>query len=96
MSKSKEEEVRSGQNAERILNDELFKDSFAYLRDLYLTEWENSPVRDPEGRERLWLAIKILATVENHITTIMQTGKLADRQLEELTKEVSVGRGVAN
>lgn len=96
MPKPKEEEVRRGQNAERIIQDELFKESFTYLKHLYLTEWENSPVRDPEGRERLWLAIKILATVENHIITIMETGKLADRQLEELIKEVSVGRGVAN
>ena len=95
MPKPKEEEVRRGQNAERIINDELFKESFNYLRKLYLSEWEHSPVRDPEARERLWMAIKILSTVENHITTTMQTGKLADRQLEELSKEVPVGRGVA-
>jgi len=92
---SKDTEISRGKNAERILNDKLFKESFSYLRELYLSEWENSPARDKEARESLWVAIKMLGTGEGHLQTIMQTGKLADRQLEELAKASSVRRGVA-
>ena len=92
---SNDTEVSRGKNAERILNDELFKESFSYLRKLYLGEWENSPARDKEARESLWVAIKMLGTVEGHLQTVMQTGKLANRQLEELAKVSSVRRGVA-
>jgi hypothetical protein len=41
------------------------------------------------------MAIKVLSTVENHLSTIMETGKLADRQIEELSKEAFVNRGAA-
>ena len=92
----REKEVTKGKNAERILNDKLSKESFTYLRELYLNEWENSPARDKEARESLWVAIKMLGTVEGHLQTVMQTGKLADRQIEELAKASSVKRGVAN
>ena len=91
----RDKEITKGKNAERILNDELFKKSFTYLRELYLNEWENSPARDKEARESLWVAIKMLGTVEGHLQTVMQTGKLANRQIEELAKASSVNRGVA-
>jgi len=91
----REKEVTKGKNAERILNDKLFKESFTYLRELYLNEWENSPARDKEARESLWVAIKMLGTVEGHLQTVMQTGKLANRQIEDLAKASSVNRGVA-
>ena len=91
----RDNEITKGKNAERILNDELFKKSFTYLRELYLNEWENSPARDKEARESLWVAIKMLGTVEGHLQTVMQTGKLANRQIEDLAKASSVNRGVA-
>ena len=91
----RDKEITKGKNAERILNDELFKKSFTYLRELYLSEWENSPARDKEARESLWVAIKMLGTVEGHLQTVMQTGKLANRQIEDLAKAASVNRGVA-
>ena len=91
----RDNEITKGKNAERILNDELFKKSFTYLRELYLNEWENSPARDKEARESLWVAIKMLGTVEGHLQTVMQTGKLANRQIEDLAKAASVNRGVA-
>jgi len=91
----RDKEIIKGKNAERILNDELFKKSFTYLRELYLNEWENSPARDKEARESLWVAIKMLGTVEGHLQTVMQTGKLANRQIEDLAKASSVNRGVA-
>mgnify|MGYP003691377191 FL=1 len=90
-----EKERARGLNAQRILDDDLYKESFVYLRDLYFSEWENSPARDSEGREGIWMAIKVLSTVENHLSTIMETGKLADRQIEELSKEAFVNRGAA-
>ena len=91
----RDKEITKGKNAERILNDKLFKESFTYLRELYLNEWENSPARDKEARESLWVAIKMLGTVEGHLQTVMQTGKLANRQIEDLAKAASVNRGVA-
>ena len=91
----RDKEITKGKNAERILNDALFKKSFTYLRELYLNEWENSPARDKEARESLWVAIKMLGTVEGHLQTVMQTGKLANRQIEDLAKASSVNRGVA-
>lgn len=92
---TKEKEISRGKEAHRIIDDDLFQEAFVDLKKIYMEEWENSPARDQEARESLWMAIKMLGAVKDHLTTIMETGKLADRQLEEMARESSAMRGVA-
>ena len=34
------------------------------------------PARDVDGRERLWQAVNIVGKVKDHLTTILNNGKL--------------------
>jgi hypothetical protein len=76
-------EAARGVRANEIVQDELFVEAFALLNDRLTTEWAESPVRDTEGRERIWLMQKLLKNVGDHLKEIAQTGKLANLQLEQ-------------
>lgn len=78
---TRDEEIARAHQAERLLNDPLFQEAFAVVEAEYLDGWRNSPARDTEGRERLWLMLKLLGKVRGHLQTVMETGKLAEKQL---------------
>jgi hypothetical protein len=40
-------------------------------------------VHDSDAREKLWLAYQVLGKVEQHFKEILDTGKLAEKQLAE-------------
>lgn len=77
-------EIGRAAEAKRILESPLIKEAFEGLRKNYTTTWENSPARDTEGREAVWLALKVLKGVETQLNTIIKTGELASISLEKL------------
>tara|TARA_R100000544_G_C2179071_1_gene35984 strand:- start:48 stop:194 length:147 start_codon:yes stop_codon:yes gene_type:complete len=44
-------------------------------------------VNDNHAREKLWLAYQVLGKVENHFKEILETGKLAQKQLADFHKQ---------
>lgn len=46
-------------------------------------KWEDAPARDTEGRERLWIMLKLLKNVRSHLSEVMVTGKLKRLALEQ-------------
>ena len=77
------EEVQRGDEARRLLEEPLLVEAFAMLRQRYIAEWESSPARDTEGREKLWLMNRLISSVENQLKQLLETGKLASIQLEQ-------------
>jgi hypothetical protein len=48
-----------------------------------LTEqWKTSPARDQDGREKLWLMLKLLDKVHLCLQSSLDSGKLAAKELE--------------
>lgn len=76
-------EASRGMRANELFQDELIVEAFTTLENRLMQEWADSPVRDQEGRERLWLMLKLLKNVGGHLKEIAQTGKLAAIQLEQ-------------
>jgi hypothetical protein len=60
--------------------------SLAALKAEYIKAWEASSARDTEGRERLWQAVQIVGKVESHLTQMVENGKLAERELNEISR----------
>lgn len=77
---------RRGERAQAILEDALFVEAHAAIRDRLIAEWEAAPARDAEGRERLWMMVKLLERVRGHMQEVMTTGKLAAKSLADLEK----------
>ncbi|HVI55482.1 MAG TPA: hypothetical protein VM621_10580 [Luteibacter sp.] len=72
-----EKEDQRGHQAKAILEDALYREAFDTVRSEIETQWRNSPARDAEGREKLWLSSKILDRLEQHLASVMESGKLA-------------------
>ena len=78
------DEINRGHNAARLLGDPLVAEAFDSIRAEYLAAWEASPVRDAEGRERIWAHLQALTKVKGHLEAVVMTGKMAEKQVSEL------------
>jgi len=80
----REKEISQGHEAERILRSPIYQEAFEMYRQSLLTAWASSGVKDGENRERLWLAYQIAGKVQQHIERVMTTGKMAQKQVEDM------------
>lgn len=76
-------EQERARQAQELAEHPLFKEALQLYRERLMKEWSDSPARDTEGREKLWLMQKTVAVVERHLVELMETGKLASIQLEQ-------------
>jgi hypothetical protein len=85
--------INRGQRAEAMLKDDLLKETLDTLERDYIAAWRQSPARDTDGRERLWQAVQVVGKMRDHLVTVLNNGKLAQRQLDELIeREKSAAR----
>ena len=77
-------ERERGARAEALLRDDLLQEAFAVLEKRYVEEWRMTQFRDTDARERLWQAVNIVGKVRDHLAGVVNGGKLAQRQLDEL------------
>tara|TARA_Y100000310_G_scaffold30049_1_gene28586 strand:+ start:206 stop:421 length:216 start_codon:yes stop_codon:yes gene_type:complete len=66
----------------------LFKDALDELKKLYAESLFNTGAKEQDTREKLWLAYNIVGKVEQHIREILDTGKLAKKQLEDFRNSI--------
>ena len=83
MGKKKGEELRRAEEAKRLLDNPLFKEAFKTIREELIKHLLNTRVAEELERDRLYITIKALDLVEQHIQSVLETGKLAEREQEE-------------
>ena len=79
-------QIRQGKRAQVLLNDPLLKQAFEDLLETYKNEIFNTNFADDEKRRSLWMAYNMLDKIRGHLQTIMESGKLAQKDLELLNK----------
>ena len=80
-------EVMRGREAAQLLEHPLLVEAFASIRKDLHGNWMAAPVRDAEGRERIWLMTKMLERLESAIRMHVDTGKMAARQITDLEEK---------
>ena len=83
MGRKKGEELRRADDAKRLLDNPLFKEAFTTIREELIKHLLNTRVAEELERDRLYITIKALDLVEQHIQSVLETGKLAEREQEE-------------
>lgn len=76
-----------GAKAKALLEDPLLVEAFAELDAQYMTAWRATHALDTQAREKLHLAVNVLAKVKDHLTAVAASGSLAKKELEQLTAE---------
>jgi hypothetical protein len=83
MGKKKGEELRRAEEAKRLLDNPLFKEAFKTIREELIKHLLNTRVNEELERDRLYITIKALDLVQQHIQSVLETGRLAEREQEE-------------
>ena len=81
-----EKQIREGSRAQLLLNDPLLKQAFEDLLETYKQEIFFTNFADDEKRRSLWMAYNMVDKIRGHLQTIMESGKLAQKDLELLHK----------
>jgi hypothetical protein len=81
-------EVNRSEKAKLVLQEPIFLEAIIELKKLYSQSLLNTGVNEQDAREKLWLAYQIVGKVEQHFIEIMETGKLAKRQLEDFRESI--------
>ena len=88
---SDETKLARAEQAQRILNDPLYVESFDKVRESLLAKFEASPVRDESGREKIYLMLKALNDAKRLLEQAMNDGKVVV-ELKERRRLFGIGR----
>ena len=83
-----EQEVLESNEAELILESEVFKKAVKKLHDEYVQMWLNSDVGEEGFRELIHSAVKVIPEIERHLRIIVEKGKITKANLNRLRKVV--------
>ena len=82
------QELNQANKAKQLFENPLLKDSFDKLRKLYSESLFNTGATELDAREKLWLAYNVVGKVEQNLLEMIDTGKLAEKQLEDFRKSI--------
>jgi hypothetical protein len=77
-------EANRGRRAQALIEDDLLAGAFKGLEEAYTAAWRNTTIDDVAAREKLFLAINIVGKVRDHLTSVVNNGKLAAAELKQL------------
>ena len=81
-------EINRSNEAKQILESKLFQESIETLKKIYSEALlEKTGAKESDTREKLWIAYNVVGKVEQHLQTVIETGKLASKQLEDFRKQ---------
>jgi hypothetical protein len=81
-----ETQLRRGKRAQALLDDPLLKQAFEDLLETYKDQIFNTNFADDDKRKSLWMAYNMLDKIKGHLQTVMESGKIAQKDLELLNK----------
>jgi hypothetical protein len=76
-------EIKRGEQAEKILNNDVYKDAFNVVKNNIINAMNDSPLGDDKTHNRLVIALQTLSQIEKALADVMQTGKIAKIQVED-------------
>ena len=82
----KDKQIREGKRAEQLLTDPLLKTAFEDLLEIYKQEIFNTKFAESEKRTYLWVAYNLVDKIKGHLQSIMTSGKLTQKELDDLNK----------
>lgn len=76
----KGEDIQKGKDAERFVNDPLYKTAFEDTKEQLIVMLLSTAISEEVERDRIYITIKSLDLIDQHIKSVLETGKLAEGQ----------------
>jgi len=80
-------EAEAASQAKSLLENEMLREAFDTLERQYIERWRVTHIDDEKGREKLFLAVNVIAKVKQHFLTVIANGALAQQALNELAAQ---------
>jgi hypothetical protein len=77
---NKPTDQQRGEQAKRILEDEIFVEAVQKIRQDLQIEWLNSDLQNTEQRENIFVMRRMLEVVLVQLQSVMETGKLSQKK----------------
>tara|TARA_Y100001937_G_scaffold19842_1_gene27456 strand:+ start:1102 stop:1338 length:237 start_codon:yes stop_codon:yes gene_type:complete len=77
---NKPSDQQRGEQAKRILEDEIFVEAVQKIRQDLQIEWLNSDLQNTEQRENIFVMRRMLEVVLVQLQSVMETGKLSQKK----------------
>ena len=79
----KGEEIARADQAKQILEHPLYVEALTTVKEALVQHLLDTRVAEEVERDRLYITIKALDLVHQHIQSVLETGKLAEREQED-------------
>ena len=79
----KGEEIARADQAKQILEHPLYVEALTTVKEALVQHLLDTRVAEEGERDRLYITIKALELVNQHIQSVLETGKLAEREQED-------------
>lgn len=86
---NRHQEASIGAAARGLLENPVFRQAMTDIRAAILKKWEDAPLRDKDGQHELKLMLKLLNDLEANFKQAINTGKLAEIQIEQEKEQES-------
>ena len=83
---SPEEQLARAANARSLLENPLLAEAFQTIKDEVIEQWQKAPAHDVQGREKLWLTLKLLDKLQGTLRQTVEQGKVAQQTLLQRAK----------
>ena len=80
------EEIKRGEEADRILKNPLFIESFDNIRESIINSMSQSAFGDAETHNRLVIAMQLLSQIEKQFKDHVATGKMSAMKVDDKFK----------
>ena len=77
-----EQRIQGGYEAQEVLSSPAYVSAYSSIEQEFISAWIYSPARDAEGREKLYLSIRMLRKVQGRIEAQMTDSKMAQSELD--------------
>ena len=79
------EEIVKAEQAQQILNSEIFKEVLENLKQSYIDAWlKDQDIDNVNSREHLHKSILLLAEIEKHLRIMAEKGKLTQSYINKI------------
>lgn len=80
-----EEKIHRGERAHSLITDPLMVEAYEAVETALVDRWRVST--DAGERERIWLSQALLRRLWGHLETVIGTGKISRKQLDDMLAE---------
>ena len=78
-----EQEIQRAERARQLLEEPLIKEAFSLVENAFIDGIHRTAVKDSEMREKLCQMLMCLKAVKQHLQSVMESGKLAQAQMNQ-------------